>query len=69
MNKKTQPLGSTTDLPLIEISWALQRYAVLPNPELTSAIEEEPRTEETPLLVFREQEYREEEHIQWKKLP
>jgi len=69
MNKKTRPRRSTTDLPLIEISWAFQRHAVLPNPELTSSIEEERPTEETPLVVFHEQEYVEEDYIQWKRLP
>lgn len=69
MNKKTRPPRSITDLPLIKISWTLQRHAVLPNPESTSAIEEEAPIEETPSLVFREQEYREEDFIQWKKLP
>jgi hypothetical protein len=69
MNEKTRPLGSTTDLPLIEISRALQRQAVLQNPESSSAIEEETPIEETPALVFREQEYQEEDHIQWKRIP
>lgn len=66
MNKKTRPTGNTTDLPLVKISWALQRHAVLPNPDSTSAIEE-PLTEETPSAVFGEQEYQEEEYIQWKR--
>ena len=67
MDKKTRPTGNTTDLPLIEMSWALQRYAVLPNPESTSAIEEETLTQETPSALFGEQEYQEEEYIQWKR--
>jgi len=67
MNKKAGSEGSTTDLPLIEISQSLQRYAVLPNPESTSAIEEEVSIQETPLAVFREQEFEEKEFIEWKK--
>lgn len=69
MKKKTRPPRNTTALPLIEMSWALQRYAVLPNPESTSAMEEEPLSEEIPSVVFGEQEYQEEEYIQWKRLP
>lgn len=69
MKKKTHQARNTTALPLIEMSWALQRYAVLPNPESTAAIEEEPLTEEVPSVVFGEQEYQEEDYIQWKRRP